>query len=323
MNSLTLSKIKLNSIKQIETFFLSPASPRPLGILRIGLSLVLLAQAFLIRGSIFDFFSHDGLVQGELADYLSTPGTPKISWLVHAVAGLGISESFCIQATCLVYVLSLGLLAVGLFTRTASILTWTLHWTLMNTGYTTAYGVDLYAHVFLFYLMWIPAGAAFSLDVLWGRRSSEASTPARLGLRVIQLHLCITYLCSGIEKASGIQWWNGELLWRALMLPVYRQWDMSWLAQWPLLSKLGGWSTLLFELGYCVFIWPKATRKLWVAAIVSLHLGIAIFLGLGLFGLIMCVLTFSVFGIAAEPRPKIYRSTALNSDPLFSPECAT
>ena len=60
--------------------------------------------------------------------------------------------------------------------------------------------------------------------------------------------------------------------------------------------------TLLVEIGYCVFIWPKATRKLWVASVVGLHLGIAIFLGLGLFGSMMCVLTFAVFGISSEPK---------------------
>lgn len=147
----------------------------------------------------------------------------------------------------------------------------------------------------------MPAGAAFSVDWWIRGRPNAVSSAARLGLRVLQLHLCISYFCSGMEKAQGIQWWNGELLWRALSLPVYYQFDMSWLAQWPVLSMIGGWTTLVFELGYSVFIWPRATRRFWIAGMVGLHLGIAIFLGLGLFGLIMCVLTVSVFGFSAEP----------------------
>ena len=99
----------------------------------------------------------------------------------------------------------------------------------------------------------------------------------------------------------GPQWWNGELLWMAFSLPVYHVFDMSWLAYWPWLSKLGGWGTLLVELGYPIFIWPRQTRRFWVAATVSLHIGIAIFLGLGVFGCIMAVMTLTVFGFSAEP----------------------
>lgn len=93
----------------------------------------------------------------------------------------------------------------------------------VSMGYTMTYGVDQYASVFLFYLMWIPAGAACSLDAAIGRTSQAPTAMARLGSRVLQLHLCLSYLASGIAKSAGVQWWNGELLWRALSLPVYQQ----------------------------------------------------------------------------------------------------
>ena len=291
--------------KRIESFFLKPASPRPIAVLRIGLALVLIAQAYMLRTTVLDFFAGDGLIQGDLATYLGISDAPRVSWIVKILAPYGISETACIFATCWVYLISLVLLCLGLGTRVASVVAWLLHWTLMNTGYHTAYGVDLYAHVFLFYLIWMPAGDALSLDSLVRGRSNIPSSAARLALRVLQVHLCLSYFFSGVEKAQGIQWWNGELLWRALSLPVYYQFDMSWLAQWPFLSKVGGWSTLFFELGYSIFIWPKATRRFWVMGMVGLHLGIAVFLGLGLFGLIMCVLTVSVFGVSSEP-PKAF-----------------
>lgn len=295
------SKTKSKILSAVDAFFLTPASPRPLAVLRIGIALVLMAQAFLLRTSVMDFFAHDGLIQGDLAQALSIPHTPRISWLVEVLSPWGVSESHCIFAICCAYLTSLFFFGIGLWTRLASILAWLLHWVLMNTGYTTAYGVDLYAHVFLFYLMWMPCGQTLSVDSLVKGQAATATPEARLGLRVLQLHLCIAYLFSGIEKATGSQWWNGELLWRAFSLPVYYQFDMSWLANWPLLSKVGGWMTLLLEIGYCIFIWPKVTRKIWVLSIVGLHFGIAIFLGLGLFGSMMCLLTFAVFGVSSEP----------------------
>jgi hypothetical protein len=193
------------------------------------------------------------------------------------------------------------LFAAGLYTRPAAALAWFLQWTLMGAGCTT-YGADTYAHIALFYLVWAPAGGAWSLDVARGRASSAPSAMARFWLRIVQLHLCLSYLASGIEKSVGIQWWNGELLWRALSLPVYRQFDMTWLCSFPWLSRLGGWATLAVELGYCVFIWPRRTRRLWIGATLALHAGIAVFLGLGVFGGLMCVLTAAAFGVSPDPR---------------------
>jgi hypothetical protein len=268
----------------------------------MGVSLLLVAQAYYLRSSILDFFANDGLIQGDLSGYLGSAYTPKIGWLVERLAPLKISETTCVYFTSYVYLISVLALLAGFHTRAAAIATWFLHWVFMNTGNTTSYGVDLYAHVFLFYLIFVPAGNAWSLDVLLGRKSALPSTAARIGIRILQLHLCISYFCSGVEKAVGIQWWNGELLWRAVSLPVYQQFDMTWLARWSILSKLGGWATLFLELGYCVFIWPKTTRPIWVVGMIGLHLGIAIFLGLGLFGLMMCVLTLAIFGFSAEPK---------------------
>jgi hypothetical protein len=283
-------------------FFFEPASARPLAALRISLSAVLLGQAWLLRTEVLDLLAHDGIVQGDLARDLGDAWTPHLSWLVDRLAPLGVSESSCLHAVCGLYVVSLVGLGLGLFTRVASVLAWFLHWALLSTGGTTIYGADTYAHIFLFYLMWAPAGAAWSLDVAQGRAPRAPSEMARLGLRVMQLHLCMSYLASGIQKSVGVQWWNGELIWRALSLPVYQQLDTSWLASVPWLSQIAGWTALFIELGYLVFIWPRRTRRLWIAAIVALHLGIAVFLGLGVFGAIMCVLTLSLFGVSPEPR---------------------
>src|SRR5262249_14398813 len=126
---------------------------------------------------------------------------------------------------------------------------------------------------------------------------------ARVSLRVMQVHLALAYFASAIEKATGIQWWNGELLWRALTLPEYRQFDMTWLASYPWITRVSGWGALSIEMCFIFLIWPKRTRRLWVALTVSMHLGIAVLLGLQIFGVIMCVLVISLFGISAEPEP--------------------
>src|ERR1700678_3182542 len=139
---------------RIKVFAFQPASARPLATIRIGIGLLLLLQAYMTRTAIWDFFSSMGLLQGELARALSNPAVPQMAWFREALAPFGVSESLCIATVCLTYVISLLFLTFGFFTRAATIVAWFLHWVLMNSADSTNYGIDIYAHVFLFYMIW-------------------------------------------------------------------------------------------------------------------------------------------------------------------------
>lgn len=286
----------------VVAFFCQPASARPLAALRIGLGSTLMVQAWLCRNDLGHLFSADGYVQSALNRYFTAPGVPTISWVMPLFKSFGLGEAAAIQLFAGLYFAALALMTFGLMTRAATVMAWFCHWVMMNTASATNYGIDLYAHVFLYYLMFSPAAGAWSLDACWGRVSTLPSAAARLALRVMQLHLCITYLTSAIEKASGEQWRNGELLWQALQLPVYKQFDMSWLINYPMLTLGAGWMTLIFEGCYFIFIWPRQTRRFWVVGIAGLHLGIVLLLGLGVFGSLMTILTLSLFGVSSAAK---------------------
>jgi predicted DCC family thiol-disulfide oxidoreductase YuxK len=308
--------------EKISKFTFEPASARPLAAIRIGVGFILLLQAYMTRSAIWDFFSSMGLLQGELARALSNPAVPQLAWLRDSLAPFGISEAWCIAAVCLTYVISLLFLTFGFFTRAAAIVSWFLHWVLMNSADSTNYGIDIYAHVFLFYMIWAPVGDALSVDALLRGQVDRISSAARLGLRVMQVQLCIAYLSSGIDKSMGIQWRTGDVLFRSVSLPLYRQFDMGWLANWPHLAFVASWSTLILETGYCIFIWPRATRKFWILGIIGLHLGIIFGLGLTLFGLIMCLLTIGAFAVSAEVQPfQVAEKTNQESILLFDGVC--
>lgn len=287
--------------RAIERFFLAPAWPTPLAALRIGLALVLLVQAALIVPAFFTLYERSGVLQGPIRDELARPGLPYLGWLIHTLGRVGLGESTILVSTGLLYVASLLALLLGWRTRLAAALAWLTHLTLMMTANGTNYGADNFGNIFLFYLIWIPSGAALSMDRLAGRAPAGPTTAARLALRVIQLHLCLVYLTGGLMKGSGEQWWNGDAIWRSLMLPEYRQYDFCWLADHPWFAKLSGWMVIAVEAGYSIFIWPRRTRRLWIMATVAMHLGIAIFMGLGIFGAIMIVFTVAAFGVGAEP----------------------
>lgn len=292
-------------LDSVETFFLRPAYATPLAMVRIGVSFVLLLQAYMLRLALVDLFGHDGLVQGELNDAINGSDSPRIAWLVNLLAPLGLPETSSIMLGGCIYVMALCFLLAGFHTRAAATVAWVFHWMFAGTAASVAYGVDLYAHVFLFYLIFAPAGDAISLDAWLGRRKNEATPEARLALRVMQLQLCITYFLSAKDKAQGIQWWNGELMWRALSGPLFQPFDLRWTGHWPVLLMISGWLSLLLEAGYLFFIWPERTRKFWILGIMGLHAGIAVFLGLYLFGLIMFILTPALFFFSPEHKAEL------------------
>jgi hypothetical protein len=281
-------------------FVFAPASAMPLAVLRIGLASVLLVQAVMIAPLLFELYGQAGIVQGALRDALTRVELPHLGWLLRALAPLGVGEAPILVGTGVAYVLALMALLLGAWTRVAAALAWLTHLLFMVTADSTNYGADMFANIFLFYLVWAPSGAALSLDRRLGRAPAGPTPAARLALRVVQIHLCIVYLAGGIEKASGPAWWNGEAIWRALMLPEYRQLDLSWLARHAWLAAVLGWGVLVVEIGYAFLIWPRLTRRAWVAATAALHLGIAVFMGLGIFGAVMIVLTVAAFGVNAE-----------------------
>jgi hypothetical protein len=285
----------------IERFFFAPARATPLAALRIGLCLVLLAQAALIAPAFFALYERSGLLQGAVRDNLARPGLPDLGWVIRTLGRAGLEEPVILTATGIVYLLSLTALLVGWRTRIAAAIAWLTHLTLMMTGSGTNYGADNFGNIFLFYMIWIPAGAELSLDRA-ARRGPLKPTPiARLALRVIQLHLCMVYLAGGLIKASGSQWWDGDAIWRSVMLPEYRQLDFGWLADRPWIARASGWMVLLVETGYPIFIWPRRTRRIWIVAAAAMHLGIALFMGLGIFAAMMIVFTVAAFGVSAEP----------------------
>lgn len=144
--------------------------------------------------------------------------------------------------------LSLHGLLLGWKTRLSALAAWLLFLAFKTAGTASAYGAFEFAQIGLFYCFVLPVGACWSLD---SPREAIPTAGSRLSLRIIQLHLCTVYLASGLEKAAGIQWWNGEAIWRCVMRPTVA-FNFAWLASAPLLAMVAGWSVVVLETGYAV-----------------------------------------------------------------------
>jgi hypothetical protein len=288
--------------RAVNDFVARPASPRPLAALRIGVAAVLLLQAVACVHDLTQLYGSLGTVQRPVVEAVLPLHVPRLGWVIDTLGPCGVSEGTCIRGVFLVYVAALMALLLGWRTPGAAVCAWLSHLALKASSVFTSYGVDEFAHIALFYCIWMPVGHAWSVDVGAGRASSAPSAAARLSLRVWQVHLCIVYLSSGLLKATGSQWWNGEAIWRVLMRSDLNPWqyDFAWLASAPWLTRLACWSTLAVEVGYAFLVWPRRTRKIGALAAISLHLGIAVLMGLWSFSALMIVFTASVFLVSAE-----------------------
>src|SRR5439155_18566055 len=128
------------------------------------------------------------------------------------------------------------LLTIGFCTRVVAVLAWLAAQSYIQRSPISLYGQDTILNFALFYLMIGPSGAALSVDRLIERyaktwrvlraRSSPRkgstlrpeddtlelgppapSISANLALRLLQVHICIVYLASGLSKLQGPSWW--------------------------------------------------------------------------------------------------------------------
>jgi len=305
-----------------ERFALAPASPYPLAIFRIGLSALALVQLALIRPYVQQLYGNFGFIQWAILE--TSPGlwVPSVGKLCVLLQGYGVSSAACLDGVFAIFALALVGLALGWKTRVFAAIAWVAHTLTINSGYLSLYGFDTMMQLCLFYFVWMPVGAAISVDS-WRRAKPVVPTVgAGLALRTFQIHLCIIYLDAGVGKLRGQQWRNGEAIWRAFSSPDFATFDFSWLARVPALALFLTWTTLIIEIGYAPFIWSRRTRPWWIVLTVVLHLGIAVTLGLWMFSLVMMLMTVCAFGLpllfAPAGRASPVPPPAASPDPVLS-----
>lgn len=208
--------------------------------------------------------------------------------------------------------------AVGFCTRVTAVLTWLGMLSYIQRSPVSLFGMDTIMTVVVLYLMISPCGAALSVDRLiaryWATRRAlalgqpaptfgppEPAVSANLALRLMQVHVCVIYFVAGVSKLQGTTWWSGTAAWATmanaefspLYNPLYAQF-ISWLPThrwlWELTMSASVLFTLAFELCFAFLVWQRNWRWTMVTAAVLMHTGIALFMGLVTFSLMMLAL---------------------------------
>ncbi len=274
-------------------FLLSAESNRQVAWFRIAVACFCLMKIWSIKSSLLDVYGQYGFIQWAITRGSLYAALPHLGDVSIALSKLGLTAESAVYAVIAGHVLALCLLLLGVVPRAAAVFAWSSHLLLTYAGGGLLYGMDYFAHIALSYCVIMPTGAALTL---WPKAHAEKSLAAGVTLKMLRLQLCMVYASSGIEKALGEQWWNGESIWRAVTLPVFSELDMSWLTQVPWLAAFIGWSVLLVEGTYPIFMTWRKTRSLWLMLVVGMHLGIGLSMGMWLFASIMIILSATAYG---------------------------
>jgi predicted DCC family thiol-disulfide oxidoreductase YuxK len=112
---------------------------------------------------------------------------------------------------------------------------------------------------------------------------------------LIKIQVVLVYLSAGIYKLGGSLWQNGMALYYILQSESYGHPMLAKLmVEFPILSLIGTYATLLFQITFPWLVWNKKLRPFYILWGFGLHLGMIFAMGLLTFGSNMCLM-FLVF----------------------------
>lgn len=291
------------AVRGWNAFFFTPADPTTLGVIRVIVGGLLFWSVFVLGLDLDGFLGSTGWASAEAV---------RSWWATRAPAAwsfwFAIPDSL-LRPAWVVALVVLAMFTVGLGSRVTAVLAWAIAVSTARRNPAILYGFDQIISTWALYLAVSGAsGRAVSLDrwiSRWrqarralatrprdGRINLPSGTPspsigANLGLRLIQLHLCLIYGMAALAKLRGEAWWNGFAIWGVIAAAEFRRFDLTWLAGYPLFLNVLTHAGLFLELTYPALIWIRRLRPLLLAAVVMLHVGIDITLGLSEFAIAM------------------------------------
>jgi hypothetical protein len=269
----------MNPLKAWNRFFFGPISARPLGAFRIVFGLVLLVYLALMIPEFEFYYTGAGLLQGTEAREAAGP--------------LRFSPLQYVQSPAIAYAV-LGAtmaaaagLALGWRTRVMAVLVYLGMLSLYHRNVSSNGGPDAIPMIMSFYMMFCPAGAAYSLDARRATRKRGSYVEPLIvpwAQRLLQMQLCLVYFQSSVIKCQGALWRDGTTVHYVLFNREFGWFDLEWLAQYPLLVNYMTHSAILMQFALAFWLWFRPTRRWAILAGIALHLGIRPVLNIPGFG---------------------------------------
>ncbi len=224
---------------------------------------------------------------------------------------------------------SVACMTVGLFTRFSTLVALLLASTIHHRLSWFMNGGDFLFRNGLYFLLLSPAGAVWSVDNVLRRRLWRRSTDAPVliapwSVRLMQIQVCIMYFFTGLMKLSP-DYLHGEAIYWVLNDIGICRWPYARVPVPLLVCRLLTWTTLVFEIGFSLFVCIRPLRKYVLLVGVLFHLGIFVVMEIGWFSqVVLCwyvlfvpgeqvagfaVRRFAVRRAAPSPLPSLPRQS--------------
>jgi len=264
---------------------------RSLALLRVGIALCLLID---LAGRLTDLEAHYtdvGVFPRDTAIETSDPW----HYSFHLMSGQPIFQAAlfaiaAIAASCLLF---------GLHTRLSCVASWVLLVSLQNRNFIILNGADVLLRMILFWGIFLPLGARFSVDgVLYPPSSPPKKWEFSAATVFYTVQFIIVYVFAGLIKLDVPAWRDGTGLAYALRSPEFASPPVTWIVDnVPLMKVLNDFVVHGELWGSLLLFVPVARTFARVVLVVSfsiLHLLIALFLSVGMFPLV-AIVAVSVF----------------------------
>ncbi len=276
-------KTKLNELCGIDI--------RSLALYRIGLALILVWDLFDRLRDLQAHYADDGLMP---RDMLIGAVTDPWYLSLHFING---TWQFQFLLFTLAFVFAICLM-IGYKTRLMTVLSWIFLISLHTRNPLVLQGGDFVLKLLLFWAMFLPLGAYWSLD--------ERLTPKKYDYQIVSistfgllLQICFIYWFSALIKSDGVWRSEGTAIWYSLSIEQYATSLGNYLLNFPTLLKYLTFATFYLE-GFGPFfafspIWTGPLRFATAIVFILFHfLGLNLTMALGHFPYV-CAVAWLVF----------------------------
>ena len=265
---------------------------RSLACFRIGLGLLLLWDLWGRAKTLREHYTGEGVFPRELADRMRPDSVLFRVFLW--------SDRFEVQAALFgLFALTALLLVLGWRTRIVSVLAFVLLTSLVRRNPYACHTGDVLLKALLFWAMFLPLGAHFSLDRLRGTvRAPEGARVLTLATAGMLLQIAVFYFMAGTLKARYEIWRSGQAVWIFTHVIEYTRPFGAWLGQFPAACRFMTHATLALEClsPFLLFVPLGAARIRTVLFLVlaAFHLTLQATIHIGIFQ-VMCIVMLTLF----------------------------
>lgn len=256
-----------------------------------AIALFCLLNIITLLPDVQEIYSSIGLISPEIVSEYLYPYSLRLEWILSPMQAFNLSEEVTTSIIIAIYMLSLCFVVFRYKTLFFSIVAWIIHLMLVNTSYFFSYGADYFINFGLFLVV------LFTI-INYLKDPEKKRLFSVFTIRLLQIHLCLVYLFAGFGKSLGTDWYNGNAVWYVLnnYSPNLQDEFSYFLLLSTYIFKIACWLTLFFEFFFPILIFYSRTRKITLFAVISMHIGIMMFMHLYTFGAIMILLDLIAFG---------------------------